>query len=321
MTTRRQFLHSSALAIAATALDWRALLAAGASPRQPDLLTLVRGTVGTFTGRGGTIGWHIDAKSVVVVDSQFPATAQTCLDAVNARTQSRAIDCLVNTHHHGDHTGGNGVFRPAARKILAHANVPRLQREAAERAVAAARNAPPPAPGAPPAPAPVPPDQQVYADTLFQSTWREPVGDEVMSLKYYGAAHTGGDAVITFEKANVVHAGDLIFNRRQPVIDRPGGSSIAGWATVLEGILADHPADTIYIFGHAGANFPATGNRADLLVQRDYLTALLEYVRGEIKAGKPREVIVKVTEPLQGFPDHGPLTERVLGSAFDELTA
>ncbi len=321
MTTRRQFLHSSALAIAATALDWRALLAAGASPRQPDLLTLVRGTVGTFTGRGGTIGWHIDAKSVVVVDSQFPATAQTCLDAVNARTQSRTIDYLVNTHHHGDHTGGNGVFRPAARKILAHANVPRLQREAAERAVAAARNAPPPAPGAPPAPAPVPPDQQVYADTLFQSTWREPVGDEVMSLKYYGAAHTGGDAVITFEKANVVHAGDLIFNRRQPVIDRPGGSSIAGWATVLEGILADHPADTIYIFGHAGANFPATGNRADLLVQRDYLTALLEYVRGEIKAGKPREVIVKVTEPLKGFPDHGPLTERVLGSAFDELTA
>ncbi len=321
MTTRRQFLHSSALAIAATALDWRALLAAGASPRQPDLLTLVRGTVGTFTGRGGTIGWHIDAKSVVVVDSQFPATAQTCLDAVNARTQSRTIDYLVNTHHHGDHTGGNGVFRPAARKILAHANVPRLQREAAERAVAAARNAPPPAPGAPPAPAPVPPDQQVYADTVFQSTWREPVGDEVMSLKYYGAAHTGGDAVITFEKANVVHAGDLIFNRRQPVIDRPGGSSIAGWATVLEGILADHPADTIYIFGHAGANFPATGNRADLLVQRDYLTALLEYVRGEIKAGKPREVIVKVTEPLKGFPDHGPLTERVLGSAFDELTA
>ena len=105
------------------------------------------------------------------------------------------------------------------------------------------------------------------------------------------------------------------------VIDRPGGSSIANWSTVLEGILRDHPSDTIYIFGHAGTNFPITGGRADLAVQRDYLAALLEYVRGEIKAGKPRDVIVKFAEPLKSFPDHGPLTERVLGAAFDELSA
>ncbi|MBW7935308.1 MAG: MBL fold metallo-hydrolase, partial [Gemmatimonadaceae bacterium] len=101
--------------------------------------------------------------------------------------------------------------------------------------------------------------------------------------------------------------------------DRPGGSSIAGWAKVLEGVLRDHHGDTIYIFGHAGTNFPATGTRADLEVQRDYLVALLDYVRGEMKAGKSRDVIVKVVEPLKGFPDHGPLTERVLGSAYDEL--
>jgi glyoxylase-like metal-dependent hydrolase (beta-lactamase superfamily II) len=327
MTTRRAFLNSSALAVAATALDWRTLLAHDRAPWQPDLLTLVRGTVGTFTGRGGTIGWHIDAKGIVVVDSQFPQTAQTCLDAVNGRTGKRPIDLLVNTHHHGDHTGGNGVFRPATRRILAHANVPRLQREAAERAVTAFRNAPPPpapAPGAPPAPAPaapVPPDQQVYADTTFEHTWREPVGSEVMALRYYGPAHTSGDAVVTFEKANVVHMGDLIFNRRMPVIDKPGGASIAGWATVLDGVLADHGADTIYIFGHAGTNFPATGSRADLLVQRDFLLALLEFVRGEVKAGKAREEILKITDPLRGFPDHGALTARVLGAAYDELTA
>jgi glyoxylase-like metal-dependent hydrolase (beta-lactamase superfamily II) len=325
--SRRRFVHSSALALAASALDWRSLLAHGVALGQPDPLTLVRGTVGTFTGRGGTIGWHIDAKSIVVVDSQFPQSAQTCLDAVNGRSGKRPIDLLVNTHHHGDHTGGNGVFRPAARRILAHANVPRLQREAAERAVAAWRNAPPPpqpAPGAPPSPAPaapVPPDQQVYADTTFERTWREPVGDETMALRYYGAAHTGGDAVTTFEKANVVHMGDLVFNRRMPVIDKPGGASIAGWAKVLDGVVADHEADTMYIFGHAGTNFPVTGGRADLLLQRDFLVALLEFVRGEIKAGKSREDILKVTDPLRGFPDHGALTARVLGAAVDELTA
>ena len=318
--SRRGFVRSSALALAASALDWRALLAQGAR-YQPDALQLVRRSVGTFTGRGGTIGWHIDAASAVVVDSQFPDSARTCLDAVNAKTNSRMLDYLVNTHHHGDHTGGNGVFRPAAKKILAQANVPALQRAAAERAVQAARSAPPPPAGAPPAPTVVGPDQQTYADTVFATTWRGTVGDEVMSAKYYGAAHTNGDAVITFEKANVAHVGDLVFNRRHPVIDRPGGANIAHWATVLEQIIPDHSGDTIYIFGHSATNVPFTGGKADLLYQRDYLLALLDFVRAQIKAGKPREVVIKITDPLPNFPEHGPLIERVLTAAYDELTA
>jgi len=316
--SRRSFVQSSALALATAALDWRTLLAQGIPTLQPDALTLVRGSVGTFTGRGGTIGWHIDLSSAVVIDSQFPDTARTCLDAVRARTGARPLDYLVNTHHHGDHTGGNGVFRPAATKILAQANVPRLQREAFARAVqSAAQNA---ASGAAPPGAPAP-AEPVVADTLFDTTWREPVGSEVMALRYYGAAHTAGDAVVTFEKANVVHVGDLVFNRRHPVIDRPGGASIAHWIVVLEGVERDHDAETIFIYGHAGPNFPATGRKADLRYMRDYLGALLEFVRGAIKAGKPRDVIVKIAEPLPGFPDHGPLIERVLAAAYDELTA
>ena len=106
---------------------------------------------------------------------------------------------------------------------------------------------------------------------------------EVVALKYYGPAHTGGDSVVTFEKANVVHMGDLVFNRRHPFIDRPGGASSAGWITVLEQAVADHQDDTIYIFGHAGQGFPVTGSKADLLYMRDYLSALLDYVRGEMK--------------------------------------
>ena len=124
---RRQFLSSSSLALAASALDLRALLAQAAQGAQAPPQTafaVVRGSVGLFTGQGGTIGWHIDKKSVVVIDAQSPATAKICLDGVNERTAGRPIDYLVNTHHHGDHTGGNGVFRPVAKKILAHANVP-----------------------------------------------------------------------------------------------------------------------------------------------------------------------------------------------------
>jgi glyoxylase-like metal-dependent hydrolase (beta-lactamase superfamily II) len=304
---RRQFLSSSSLALAASALDLRSLLAQGAPQAPQTAFGVVRGTVGYFTGQGGVIGWHVDKTSTVVVDSQFAATATICLAGIKERNAGRQWDYLVNTHHHGDHTGGNGVFRPVAKKILAHTNVPRLQREAAARAAQGAQ------PGA------APPPEQVVADTTFENIWREPVGGEVMALKHYGPAHTGGDAVVTFEKANVVHMGDLVFNRRHPYIDRPAGASIANWIKVLEATAKDHGRDTIYIFGHSAPALGATGARADLLFMRDYLAALLDFVRGEMKAGKSRDVIVKITDPLKGFPDHGPMIERVLSAAYDEL--
>jgi cyclase len=307
---RRQFIASSSLVMAASALDLRALLAWGRQAGQappPAAFASIRGTVGFFTGSGGTIGWHIDKTSVVVVDAQMPASAKICLDGINERSGSRPIDYLVNTHHHGDHTAGNVVFKPAAKKILAQVNEPRLQTEAT---AFAAKNA---KPGAAPQP------ELVVANVTYEKTWRETVGGEVMALKHYGNAHTGGDSVVTFEKANVVHMGDLVFNRRHPYIDKPAGASIANWIKTLEAVVADHRKDTIYIYGHAGPQFEPTGGSADLLYMRDYLTALLGFVRGEMKAGKSRDVIVKITDPLRGFPDHGPLVERVLSSAYEEL--
>jgi cyclase len=307
---RRQFIASSSLAAAVSTLDVRAILAWAQQPAQAPpqtAFTAIRGTVGYFTGNGGTIGWHVDKKSVVVIDAQMPVTAKICLDGINERSGSRPIDVLVNTHHHGDHTAGNVVFKPAARKILAHAHVPQLQTTAA---VLAAKNA---KPGAPPQP------ELVVANATYERTWRENVGDEVLALRHYGSAHTSGDSVVTFEKTNVVHVGDLVFNRRHPFIDKPAGASIANWIKTLEAVVADHRKDTIYIYGHAGPKFEPTGGSADLLYMRDYLTALLEFVRGQIKAGKSRDVIVKIVDPLKGFPDHGPLVERVLSAACDEL--
>jgi glyoxylase-like metal-dependent hydrolase (beta-lactamase superfamily II) len=304
--SRRHFLTSSTLALMGSTPALRALLAQ--QPPQPapqTAFTTVRRTVGLFTGQGGTIGWHIAPEGIAVVDAQVPATAKICLDGVNAKSGGRRIDYLVNTHHHWDHTAGNGVFRPMATRILAHQNVPGLQKAAAAAAT--------PQPGLPTL------AEQVYADATYGKVWRDDVGKETMAVRYYGPAHTGGDSVVTFEKANVVHMGDLVFNRRHPFIDRPGGASIAGWIAGLEAAAKDHDADTIYVFGHASPSFPVTGGRADLAYMRDYLSALVEFVRGEMKAGKPRDVVVKVTAPLKGFPDHGPLIERVLAAAYDEV--
>jgi len=315
-SNRRQFLTTSSMALAAAAagssrLFARAALAAGSSGQAappaapPTAFAALRGTIGTFVGQGGTIAYHIGKDGVVVVDAQMPPTAQIALDGIRQRAGGRTIDILVNTHHHGDHTAGNAVFRPAVKKILAHVNVPNLQREAAARQAAGRQGAPAP--------------EVVVADATFVNTWEEDVGGERLALKYYGAAHTSGDAVVTFVKADVVHVGDLVFNRTHPFIDRPAGASIAGWITVLERAAADHGDRTAFVFGHGAPKFGITGTRADLMHMRDYLTALLDFVRGEMKAGKPKDEVVKIAVALPGFADHGPLIPRVLTAAYEEL--
>jgi cyclase len=263
---------------------------------------LLRREVGYFTAQGGTIGWLVNKDALACVDTQFARTAPLFLSGLPGRND-RKLDVVINSHHHPDHTGGNGVMKPATKKIVAHANVPALQRARADMDKKG--------------------DEQVYADTTFADTWRAELGGEVVSAKYHGVAHTKGDIVTLFEKANVIHMGDLMFNRIYPVIDRGGGGRIKGWIQVLEQVAKAYPADAIYIFGHANPKFSVSGKREDLLTFRDYLSGLLDYTQKKINAGEPKEKIVAL-ENLPGFPDyHLPLPNRLggnLGVAYDELT-
>jgi len=316
--TRRAFLSTSVLALAAGAVGRPRL--AFAWPQQvpvpvTPVFTELRRGVGFFTGRGGTIGYLINAGGVVVVDAQFPDTAKACLEGLNQRSLNRGVDRLINTHHHGDHTSGNVAFKGVAKKVVAHQRAAELMREVEAAAVRAAASA---APGTPP---PAPRAELLYPDTTFATTWQETIGDEVVSAKFYGAAHTSGDVAITFERANVVHMGDLMFNRRHPVIDRPAGASIRNWASVVDAAAKDHASDTLYIFGHAGGSVAVTGDRTDLALMREYLLALLAWVGAEMKGGKSKDDIIANTAPLKGFDQHGPLNRTVLGNAYDELAA
>jgi cyclase len=263
----------------------------------------LRRNTGIFTGRGGTIGWLVSPAALAVIDTQFPDTAEMCLAGLPGR-ERRTLDVVLNTHHHFDHTSGNPVFKPAARTIVAQANVPKLQFAAAEKAGRLA--------------------DQVFADATFGDAWRHECGDENVLAQFFGPAHTGGDAIIMFEKANVVHMGDLVFNRMYPYIDRPGGASARNWVAKLEEAHATFPADAIYIFGHGNPKFGVTGTRDDLLVMRDLLSALLEHVRQGLAAGRTKNEIVAL-DNLPGFPDfHVPPPTRlpsILGTVYDELTA
>jgi glyoxylase-like metal-dependent hydrolase (beta-lactamase superfamily II) len=298
--SRREFVVTSSLAVVAGSLRGaRPAAQQAAAPPVVPTFTPIRRNVGTFTARGGTIGWLIAPDGVVVVDSQFPDTAQMFLDGLKSRS-GRRIDLLINTHHHGDHTGGNLTLRPAVTRIIGHANQPGLQRKQAATARSEAT--------------------QAYADETFSESWRTEVGGEIVEGRYYGAGHTNGDITIFFERANVVHMGDLMFHHRHPRVDRPGGASIRNWINVLERVTNDHDASTTYLFGHSKAGLPLTGTRVELLAFRDYFTGLLAFVQKEIAAGKPVEEVAKSPQ-VPGFPDHEGIPAGTLQMAYEELTA
>lgn len=309
---RREFLLTTAGSLAAGLLPGSNLLGQTAAPSpavsptppplEPEFRALRR-NVGYFTCRGGTIGSLVNADGIAAVDTQFPEPAKLFLARLPDR-RGRKIDLLINSHHHADHTSGNKVFQPETKLIVAQENVPALQKTAAGVAGNEA--------------------DQVYASTLFAKEWKTSVGDETLRTTYFGPAHTNGDAIIHFEKANVVHTGDLMFNGLYPVIDRRSGASVKNWVTILGTLSTMFDKDTLFIFGHGGKEAGVTGGAAELLALRSYFNALLDYTRQEMKAGKTKEQIM-VADEIPGFPHlRVPKPNRLannLDVAFEELSA
>jgi cyclase len=283
-TSRREFLASSAAAALLATLGRPGLSAASLLQAQEPVFTPLRRNVGYFTMRGGTIGWLVSPGGVVVVDSQYPAEGKACLDGLNTRSGGRPVDFLVNTHHHGDHTGGNVAFRGVARHVVAHAQAAAHMRQP---------------------PGMQPPADALFPGMTFTEAWSVDVGDERVTARHYGRAHTSGDVVVTFENANVVHMGDLMFNQRHPLVDRPAGALIRNWMQVLDRTVQDHAPDTAYIFGHANTGLPVTGTHVELTAFRDYFGALLAFVESQVRAGRSREEILAMRDPLRGFENYG----------------
>ncbi|MFH1499067.1 MAG: MBL fold metallo-hydrolase [Verrucomicrobiota bacterium] len=299
---RREFITRSALLLG-TGLLARSPLRAAAGVLSPSgAFTPLRRGVGIYTARGGTIGWLATPDALLAVDSQFPDTARDFLQGLPDR-DDRALDVLINTHHHPDHTAGNPVLGPAALRHVAHTYVPGLQRARAERDLALGK--------------------QVYATELFDRTWRADLGAEVVEARHVGPAHTAGDAIVHFQKANVVHLGDLVFNRVYPVIDRPGGADVQSWIKLLRELPARYERDTVYIYGHGQAGHGVTGDRHDLFVFADFLERLRDLVQSEIVIRKPRVQILARTG-LSGYsdwelPNPGRFRD-ALAAVYDELT-
>ncbi len=295
---RRSFIRNMGLTAGAIGFSSKNLLAA--LQQQPAFkIKMLRGDIGIFTERGGTIGFYQSAEGYVVIDSQFPDPAKHVIDELK-KMKEMPFRYLINTHHHGDHTGGNISFKDIAEHVVGHENCLVNYKRVAEQA----KNA----------------DKQLFQDMTFGDSWKQKIGKEKIRTYYFGPGHTNGDAIIHFENANIAHMGDLVFNQLAPFIDRSAGANIRNWIQIMQKAQKTFHKDTLFIFGHAADPEKVTGSKEDLAGFEDYLKKLLDFVDSQIKAGKTKEEIIKVKDiPGVSWKNSG--AERSLTAAYEELTA
>jgi glyoxylase-like metal-dependent hydrolase (beta-lactamase superfamily II) len=296
---RKQFIQHSALAAFLLAF-YKGDAFASANDFRAYQFKALRNDVGIFTEQGGTIAWLNGSSGFVAVDSQFPASAAHVIEELK-KLGDKPFRYLLNTHHHADHTSGNIAFKGLAEHVVAHQNSLVNQKLAAEKA----KNE----------------DMQLYPDVTFGKGWKAKIGKEKISSSYYGSGHTNGDVVYHFENANIVHVGDLVFNRRFPYIDQANGAHIGNWITALDKIYNQFDKDTLVITGHSLDPEKVVGDRENVRAFKNYLESLMAYVKGELKAGKTKEEILKATT-IPGAPEwKGDGIIRSLTAAYTELTA
>jgi cyclase len=295
---RRSFIQNSAFTVGALSIGHKSLLKFFTD--NPWKITMLTNDIGIFTEKGGTIAFHFSKDGITVIDAQFPDTAPHLIEELKKRN-GQPFRLLINTHHHGDHTSGNIAFKDIVSRVLAHENSLINQKN-----VAIANKTE---------------DKQYYPNSTFGKVWEESAGNEKIALHYFGAGHTNGDAMIHLQNANIVHMGDLVFNRRHPFIDRTAGANIQSWINVLDMAMKKFNNETKFIYGHAADGYDVTGPKKDLVAFQDYLGNVLKFVGSEMKAGKTKEEILKATE-IPGSPEwKGDGIQRPLQAAFEELSA
>ena len=277
----------SALATALVCLA-SAALAQGGPPVGPDWSKIVVKTTDLghrtymLEGQGGNVTVVAGDDGVIMVDGEF-APMHDKLKAAIAAVTAQPVKFLVNTHHHGDHTGGNAPFAADGATVVAHVYV-REKLAAGSTSNTTGVQAPPVAPAALPA--------RTYDSATGP---RLEVKGRVAQLMHPANAHTGGDTYVFFADANVLSTGDTFVNGRYPNIDWLNGGSIKGMIAACDAYLALANDETRIVPGHG-----PLGNKAKLVEYRAMLAAARDRMATLIGQNKSLEDIY-AAKPFADF--------------------
>jgi glyoxylase-like metal-dependent hydrolase (beta-lactamase superfamily II) len=236
--------------------------------------------VHVLTGAGGNIGLSVGKDGAYVIDDQYAPLTDRILAAVKAITPA-PVRFVVNTHWHGDHTGGNENMGKAGALLVAHENV--RTRMSTEQFLGAMNRRTPPSPEA-----------ALPVVTFTDAVTFHWNGDEIR-VYHVPPAHTDGDSVIHFVEADVVHMGDVFFNGGYPFIDTSSGGKIDGVIGAAERVLGGIGDKTRIIPGHG-----RVATKADLQAYRDGLKTLRDRIAKLKAEGKTREEAI-AAKPTADF--------------------
>jgi cyclase len=281
---------------------------AGAAQAQTDFskvqmkATKVAGNVYMLEGAGGNIGVSVGDDGLLIVDDQFAPLADKIRAALKGLADKK-LRFILNTHWHGDHTGGNVAFGPEA-TIIAHDNV--RKRLATEQKSTVFNST-----------TPASPKEALPVITFDQSLSVHFNGEDIRAI-HFPRGHTDGDSVIFFSASNVVHLGDDFFAGRFPFVDLESGGSVEGLVKNIGELVNKIPADAKLIPGHGPIS-----TLDDLKSYHRMLQQTTEIVRGKIAAGKTLDQI-----KTEGLPDEWKpwgtgfiKTDRWVETIYKSLTA
>ena len=211
-------------------------------------------------------------EGVLLVDDKFEQDGPEILAKVKG-ISDKPIKYILNTHQHGDHTGGNAWLHEAGASILAQENT--LKHLSVDTRVEGWSHTFPASP------------KGALPTTVFKEDYAVHANNSTLLLKHYLPAHTDSDISVHFEEADIFHAGDTFWNRNYPFIDYSTGGSIDGQIRAAEANLAKVTEKTVVIPGHG-----EVCGKADLVLFRDVLAGVREKVATLKKQGRTVEEVI-----------------------------
>jgi cyclase len=277
---RREFLHAVLAGAVGSTFTYRAFAQQGTPPAIT--ATKLASDLVVLSGDGGNVAIVIGADGLMMIDGGLPERSADLLKAI-ADLDGHKVTTLFNTHWHFDHVGCNEALGRMGTKIIAHENVGkrlgmRVTVEALNRTFD-----------------PLKPEG-MPAET-FTTGGNLTFGRQRLEYTHFPVAHTDGDACVFFPALNVLHTGDLLFNRSYPLIDYSSGGWIGGMVSAAEALGKIGDAQTRIIPGHG-----PLATKSDLQAARDMLATTHERLAALIKAGKSVEEAI-AAKPTREFDE------------------